>query len=372
MATVATAGACGLVAAAAIGSLKWALIGSAIGAAGGAFKGALSYMEENDTLDGSGSHILEESAKGFSKGAITGAVSGAMAGAAKYAKNPSGYCFVSGTLVLTLAGLIAIENVRPGDMVYAKEAVGIEQSVDTDAQATLNSVLEIYEREVYETYRLTLDGEEIETTANHPFYTEDGEAVEAGDLKEGDKLSTADGESATVEQTEKIIHNEPVKVYNFAVIDTHTYYVGEVGVLVHNMCTGASLGTFEKWGKSTNDNITSLTKKVKVNNLEPNQGYTSFNKLKHSIGSAGEGKDWHHIVEKSQIKKSGFSPQLIHNTSNIISVDHATHMKITGYYNTTTFEFTKGVSVRNWLSGKSFEEQYDFGIKILRDFGVLE
>ncbi len=41
-------------------------------------------------------------------------------------------------------------------------------------------------------------------------------------------------------------------------------------------------------------------------------------------GSPGEGNDWHHIVEQSQITKSGFSPEQIHNTSNIIAVDHAT------------------------------------------------
>ena len=150
-ATVATAGTCGLAAMAAAGAIKGAAIGSAVGAvagaAGGTFKGALSYMEEHDTLDGSGSHILEEAAVGFGKGAVVGATIGANVGAAKYAKNPTAYCFAAGTLVLTLAGLIAIENVRPGDIVYAKEAVGIEQSVDTDAQATLNSVLEIYERE---------------------------------------------------------------------------------------------------------------------------------------------------------------------------------------------------------------------------------
>jgi hypothetical protein len=26
------------------------------------------------------------------------------------------------------------------------------------------------------------------------------------------------------------------------------------------------------------------------------------------MGNAGTGKDWHHIVEQSQIEKSGFSP----------------------------------------------------------------
>ncbi len=169
----------------------------------------------------------------------------AMAGAAKYAKNPSGYCFVAGTLVLTLAGLIAIENVRPGDIVYAKEAVGIEQSVDIQEEAALNPVLEVYEREVYETYKLTispsdnsLEAEVIETTAYHPFYTEYGEAIEAKDLKEGDKLLTSEGDTATVEKTEKITYDEPIIVYNFAVLDTHTYYVGDVGVLVHNKCGG--------------------------------------------------------------------------------------------------------------------------------------
>ena len=109
-----------------------------------------------------------------------------------------------------------------------------------------------------------------------------------------------------------------------------------------------------------------------INGLEPNQGYKSFNDLKKAIGSAGERKDWHHIVEQSQIEKSGFSPEQIHNTDNIIAVDHATHMKITGYYNTKSFDFTNGLSVRDWLAGQSYEEQYSFGLDVLRRFGVIE
>ncbi len=86
VATVATAGTCGLAFAMACGALKGAIIGVAVGAAEGGFKGALSYMEEHDTLDGSGSYILEEAAKGFSSGAVSGAVGGGMAGAAKILK----------------------------------------------------------------------------------------------------------------------------------------------------------------------------------------------------------------------------------------------------------------------------------------------
>ena len=71
-------------------------------------------------------------------------------------------------------------------------------------------------------------------------------------------------------------------------------------------------------------------------------------------------------------KKSGFSPELINNTNNIIAVDHATHMKITGYYANKGFDFTNGLSVRDWLKDQSFETQYEFGIKTLKDFGVIK
>lgn len=108
------------------------------------------------------------------------------------------------------------------------------------------------------------------------------------------------------------------------------------------------------------------------NNLPEDQGYSSFRKLKKSIGSAGEGNDWHHIVEQSQIRLSGFESEQINNTSNIISVDHATHMKITGYYNSKAYDFTGGLSVREWLSGQSFEQQYEFGMETLRKFGVIK
>lgn len=98
----------------------------------------------------------------------------------------------------------------------------------------------------------------------------------------------------------------------------------------------------------------------------------SFKDLKAELGLSGEGNAWHHIVEQSQIGKSGFSAQQIHNTSNIIAVDAATHAKITGYYNTTTIDFTGGLSVRDWLAGQSYEYQFEFGLDVLRQFGVIK
>jgi hypothetical protein len=45
-------------------------------------------------------------------------------------------------------------------------------------------------------------------------------------------------------------------------------------------------------------------------------------------------------------------------------------MKVTGYYNSKQFDFTNGLSVRKWLSGRSFEEQYNFGLQVLKMFGA--
>ena len=106
------------------------------------------------------------------------------------------------------------------------------------------------------------------------------------------------------------------------------------------------------------------------NNLPEDQGYSSFRKLKKNIGSAGEGNDWHHIVEQSQIRLSGFESEQINNTSNIIAVDHDTHMKITGYYNSVYGD--TGLTLRKWLAGQSYETQYKVGMDVLKMFGVIE
>jgi len=39
-----------------------------------------------------------------------------------------------------------------------------------------------------------------------------------------------------------------------------------------------------------------------------------------------------------------------------------------GYYSSKQY-FTDGQTVRNWLKPQSFEDQYNFGIQILKDFG---
>ena len=96
-------------------------------------------------------------------------------------------------------------------------------------------------------------------------------------------------------------------------------------------------------------------------------GYSSFRKLKRAIGSPGQGREWHHIVEQSQIIKSGFSSEMIQNLGNIASVEKSVHRKISGYYSSIQ-PFTNGLTVRNWLAGKSYTYQYQFGVGVIEMF----
>ena len=97
------------------------------------------------------------------------------------------------------------------------------------------------------------------------------------------------------------------------------------------------------------------------------KGFDTYRQLKNEIGSPGAGNEWHHIVEQSQIAKSGFSPQMIQNTNNIMSISKTTHRAISGYYSSVQ-PFTNGMIVRNWLAGQSFSAQYEFGTNVIKMF----
>jgi hypothetical protein len=135
-------------------------------------------------------------------------------------------CFVAGTMVLTAAGLVAIENIKAGDKVIATNPETFEVAEKT--------VLETYVRETTELLHLTINGEVIKTTFEHPFYVKDVSFVEAGKLQVGDKLLDSRGNVLVVEEKKLEIADKPVKVYNFKVDDFHTYHVGDNEVLVHN------------------------------------------------------------------------------------------------------------------------------------------
>jgi len=78
---------------------------------------------------------------------------------------------------------------------------------------------------------------------------------------------------------------------------------------------------------------------------------------KRDLGPAGPGRVYDHVVEQSQIGRSGFAPTDIHNPFNPNPVTAATNQLNANYYSRIR-PFTGVQTVRGWLGGQSFADQY--------------
>lgn len=66
------------------------------------------------------------------------------------------------------------------------------------------------------------------------------------------------------------------------------------------------------------------------------QSFRSFSEFKRTIGSAGTGYAWHHIVGQTTSNLQRFGAPAIHNTGNLVRLEHGKdtiHQEITNFYN---------------------------------------
>lgn len=133
---------------------------------------------------------------------------------------------------------------------------------------------------------------------------------------------------------------------------------------VKELTKGLEKLTSSKGRKFAQEATEQLSKKT----FNVSEGFKSFNAFKKSAGSAGTGKEWHHIVEQSQAKatRSGFDIRSINHPDNMVAIDKDVHHRISAYYSSKP-NFTDGLTFRDYLNGKSFEEQYQWGSKVLDD-----
>ncbi len=161
---------------------------------------------------------------------------------------PKSVCFPADTLVATQDGAKAIQTIRQSDLVWSYDLVA--------GRWELRQVVETYEHD-YEgdLVALTIEGEVIEATGNHPFWVVEGEALEkrerpghvppassgirmpgcwvdAGSLRVGDVLQLKSERWARISRLS--VRQVRQMVFNFQVEKVHTYAVGKAQVLVHN------------------------------------------------------------------------------------------------------------------------------------------
>jgi hypothetical protein len=195
-----------------------------------------------------------KAAMGLSKSiAKSGGFRQAMKGA--WCKFGFGKCFVAGTLIHTPDGPKPIEDIVVGDKVWAHDlATGRDE---------LQVVTETFVRHATELFHLTINGEQVSTTAEHPFMVQGRGWVDAAFLRVGDLLVTPEGATVPVEviETEQRDEADVETVYNFHVETRHNYYVlaGDQTVLVHNASHVKVLdvGTYSdlKKGAKVGDNL---------------------------------------------------------------------------------------------------------------------
>ncbi|MED1919775.1 polymorphic toxin-type HINT domain-containing protein, partial [Bacillus thuringiensis] len=132
-------------------------------------------------------------------------------------------CFTAGTKVLTDEGEKPIEEIEVGDKVLAKD--------DETGEMAYKEVEWLFQRDVEATYNITVSGEVITTTDEHPFWIVGKGWVESKNLAVGDVLTTSDGKELAIEKIE--VKEEHKTVYNFKVKDFHTYFVSNLGIWTH-------------------------------------------------------------------------------------------------------------------------------------------
>ncbi|MCP2265840.1 Pretoxin HINT domain-containing protein [Promicromonospora thailandica] len=158
-----------------------------------------------------------------------------------------------------------MEDIRVGDKVWAHDLV--------TGRDELQVVVETFVRSTGELFHLTIGGQRVSTTAEHPFWVQGRGWVDAAFLREGDLLVTSAGATTPVQgiQIEQRAEQDVETVYNFHVQTHSNYYVyaGTTPVLVHNASHGRAINwsskstptfghTFSRHGagKKMTDNLT--------------------------------------------------------------------------------------------------------------------
>ena len=134
-----------------------------------------------------------------------------------------GGCFVAGTPVATERGLVPIEAIVVGDQVVSFD--------EASAGVTVQRVARAFRSRPDEVVVLDFADDQLRCTPGHRFYN--GDWIPAGKLQPGDSVLDRDGRERQVQRVDRELG--PRDVFNLRVESSQTYFVGTLGLLVHNV-----------------------------------------------------------------------------------------------------------------------------------------
>jgi len=194
--------------------------------------------------------------------------------------------FTADTLVHTENGLKPISEIKVGDKVLS-----YDERTETTSDQPVMAVIQGEKQ--YKIIKITLDsGESIEATAEHPFYIKGKGWNPASSLKVGQALQLHNGTTVVITEIDTSVRLE--KVYNLTVANTHNYFVGVDGVLVHN-------GKKKCSKKSQKERATDIPSWAE--GLKPEQGESVENFLERIFNDKYGHGNWKKDSEYSKIKK---------------------------------------------------------------------
>jgi hypothetical protein len=99
--------------------------------------------------------------------------------------------------------------------------------------------------------------------------------------------------------------------------------------------------------------------------------FSAFKKIEFGkrFGSAGDGYEYHHIVEQSA--NSDLSENELQSTTNIIRIPRLLHEEISAQYSRSSYG-PLGSSLRTRLDGASFADRWNAGLGVMREIGILK
>ena len=272
-------------------------------------------------------------------------------------------CFMAGTLVTTKEGLKPIEEVKIGEYVMSRN----EESGETSYKKVTDTLI----RSTYNICTIELENGKIKSTTGHLFMVKDKWWKAAAELKAGDILETADEQCQIVKSITVEEKGYPVTTYNLSVEDNHTFFVGKLGVLTHNMkgftpceladevAEKATKGVSKAEAKlynpvdfngtvKVNDEVRDVSRRVyqrgdiDINYFDENTGLTNLERMKKGkppIGGDGNPIQLHHLTQQE--------------AGSMVEIYEVTHQE---YYSQLHGLVGKGESFRN---NPILEKQYN-------------